>query len=56
MNLFINQQQMITPYDIHDTLLDMININKFDYKNMDLSRGQSLFLKINGKTKMSGYI
>ena len=50
-NIIFNQQQMITTYDIHDTLLDMININKFDYKNMDLSRGQSLFLKINGKNR-----
>ena len=27
-NIIFNQQQMITPYDIHDTLLDMINVNK----------------------------
>lgn len=50
-NIFYNQQQMITTYDIHDTLLDMINVNKYDYKNMDLTRGQSLFLKINGKER-----
>ena len=42
---------MITTYDIHDTLLDMINVNKYDYKNIALNRGQSLFLKINGKER-----
>ena len=50
-NIIYNQQQMITTYDIHDTLLDMINVNKYDYKNLDSNRGQSLFLKINGKER-----
>lgn len=47
-NILYNQQQLITVYDIHDTLLDMININKYDYKNMNLNKGQSIFYKING--------
>jgi len=50
-NIIYNQQQMITTYDIHDTLLDMINVNKYGYKNLDSNRGQSLFLKINGKER-----
>ena len=50
-NIIFNEQQMITAYDIHDTLLDMINVNKYDYRNMDLTRGQSLFVKINGKER-----
>ena len=50
-NIIFNQQKMITPYDIHDTLLHMINVNKYDYKNMDPNRGQSLFMKINGKER-----
>ena len=50
-NIIFNQQQMITPYDIHDTLLDMININKYDYKKLESTRGQSLFFKINGKER-----
>ena len=50
-SIIFNQQKMITTYDIHDTLLDMINVNKYDYKNIALNRGQSLFLKINGKER-----
>ena len=45
-SILFNQQQLITTYDIHDTLLDMININKYDYKNMKLNAGQSIFLKL----------
>ena len=50
-NILFNQQQLITTYDIHDTLLDMININKYKYKNMNLEAGQSIFFKINGKER-----
>ena len=50
-NILYNQQQLITVYDIHDTLLDMINVNKYNYDNMEQSKGQSLFLKINGKER-----
>lgn len=50
-NIIFNQQQMITPYDIHDTLLDMINVDKYAYKNLDKNKGQSLFKKINGKKR-----
>ena len=49
--IFFNQQQFITAYDIHDTLLDMINVNKNAYKNMNLYKGQTLFLKINGRKR-----
>ena len=47
-NILYNQQQFITTYDIYYTLLDMINVNKYKYKNLDLNKGQSLFYKING--------
>ena len=47
-NIFYNQQMMITTYDIHDTLLDMINVNKYKYNEMNSLMGQSIFLKING--------
>ena len=50
-NLFYNQQQLITTYDIHDTLLDMINISKNEFKNMNIEKGQSLFQKVNGKER-----
>ena len=47
-NILFNQQQFVTVYDIHDTLLDMIDVNKFEYKNLEVYKGQSLFIKING--------
>ena len=50
-NIYFNEQQMITPYDIHDTLLDMINIDKYNYQNIELTKEQSLFIKINGKER-----
>ena len=50
-NIIFNQQQMITPYDIHDTLIDMININKYNYQNLNTKIGQSLFIRINGKER-----
>ena len=43
----INQQRFITPFDIHDTLLDMINIDKKKFPQM-INKGQSLFEEING--------
>lgn len=45
--LGINQQRFITPFDIHDTLLDMINVDKKKYHQM-IDKGQSLFQEING--------
>ena len=50
-NILFNQQQFLTAYDIHDTLLDMININKTQYENMEKNKGESLFLKVNGKNR-----
>ena len=50
-NIFFNQQQFITVYDIHDTLLDIINVNKYNYNELEKNKGQSLFLKINGKER-----
>ena len=45
-NIEINQQRLVTPYDIHDTLLDM-----FGYKLNDKvysRKGKSIFSEING--------
>ena len=45
-NIEINQQRLVTPYDIHDTLLDM-----FGYKLNDKAysrKGKSIFSEING--------
>ena len=50
-NILFNQQQLITTYDIHDTLLDMINVNKSNFENMNQNKGKSLFTKINGKER-----
>ena len=41
--LEINEQRLITPYDIHDTLIDMMNVNM--YKS---DFGQSVFNEIDG--------
>ena len=50
-NIFYNQQKLITLYDVHDTLLHMININKYiNLNNIPIHR-HSLFLKINGKRR-----
>ena len=45
--IYINQQRFITPFDIHDTLLDLINVKKNEYPEM-IDKGQSLFKEING--------
>ena len=47
-NIFYNQQKFITTFDLHDTLLDMINIEKMKYPKMNNIKGQSLFEKTNG--------
>ena len=44
----INEQRLVTPFDIHDTLLDMININKYEYPNMVTDLGQSVLEEIDG--------
>ena len=50
-NIFYNQQKFITTFDIHDTLLDMINVEKIKYPQMNNIKGQSLFEKINGSKR-----
>ena len=50
-NILFNQQMFITAYDIHDTLFDMINLNKSQIVDIEQNRGQTLFLKINGKER-----
>ena len=48
-NLEINQQTLVTPYDIHDTLIDII----FGEENSEFKSrfGESLFRYINGKER-----
>ena len=49
----INQQRLVTPYDIHDTLLDM-----FGYKikdNVYSRKGKSVFNEINGLERDCNY-
>ena len=53
-NIYYNQQKFVTTYDIHDTLLDMINVNKMKYKKMDNKKGQSIFSKIDGTKRNCG--
>ena len=53
-NIYYNQQKFVTTYDIHDTLLDMINVNKMKYKKMDNKKGQSIFGKIDGTKRNCG--
>ena len=50
-NIMFNQQQFITPFDIHATLLDMINVKQYINRKINLNKGQSLFFKINGKIR-----
>ncbi len=50
-NILYNQQKFLTAYDIHDTLLDFININKYNFPRMRQNIGQSLFIKINGNNR-----
>ena len=50
-NIFYNQQKMITLYDIHDTLLDMMNIIKYNNLKYVPVRRHSVFLKIDGKRR-----
>lgn len=51
--LEINQQRMVSPYDIHDTLLDMFGYNK---KDKAYSRkGKSVYEEINGLERNCDY-
>jgi len=50
-NLIINEQRMMTPYDIYATFIDII-YSDFEKKNYPESFvGQSIFKKINGKER-----
>ena len=44
-NLNYNQQILVTPYDIHDTLMFILQSKEFSIK------GQSIFDQINGKKR-----
>ena len=45
-NIEINQQRLVTPYDIHDTLLDMLGYKLND--KVYSRKGKSIFSEING--------
>ena len=50
--LEINQQRMVSPYDIHDTLLDMFGYHKKDFYSR---KGKSVYTKINGLERNCDY-
>ncbi len=51
--LEINQQRMVSPYDIHDTLLDMFGYQK---KDKAYSRkGQTVYKEVNGLERNCDY-
>ena len=52
-NLKYNQQRMVTPYDIHDTLLDMLGY-RYDSKIYS-KKGKSVFHKIDGLKRNCEY-
>ena len=51
--LEINQQRMVSPYDIHDTLLDMFGYHEKD--KVYSKKGQSVFKEINGLERNCDY-
>ena len=51
--LEINQQRMVSPYDIHDTLLDMFGYHEKD--NVYSRKGKSVFKEINGLERNCDY-
>ena len=46
----INEQRLVTPYDIHDTILDFANVNVSEI-DVFANLGQSIFKKVNGKKR-----
>ena len=51
--LEINQQRMVTPYDIHDTLLDIFGYHIND--NVYSRKGKSIYTEINGLERNCDY-
>jgi hypothetical protein len=50
-NLIINEQKMMTPYDIYGTFIDIIYSDYEEKKYPESFKGQSIFNKINGKER-----
>ena len=50
-NLIINEQRMMTPYDIYGTFIDIIYSDFEEKKYPETYVGQSIFKKINGKER-----
>jgi len=50
-NLIINEQRMMTPYDIYGTFIDIIYSDFEEKKYPESFIGQSIFNKINGKER-----
>ena len=46
----INEQRLVTPYDIHDTILDFANVNVSQI-DVFANLGQSIFKEINGMSR-----
>ena len=51
--LEINQQKLVTPYDIHDTLLDIFGYHQKD--NVYSRKGKSIYTEINGLERNCDY-
>ena len=46
----INEQRLVTPYDIHDSILDFANVNVSEINVFD-NKGQSILKEINGLSR-----
>ena len=53
--LEINQQKLVSPYDIHDTLLDMFGYQKNDIDKAYSRKGISVYKEINGLERDCNY-
>ena len=51
--LEINQQRLVSPYDIHDTLLDMLGYHQNN--NIFSRKGQSVYKEVNGLERNCDY-
>jgi hypothetical protein len=50
-SVHINEQRLVTPYDIHDSILDFANVNVSEI-NVFANKGQSILKEINGFSRM----
>ena len=53
--LEINQQRLVSPYDIHDTLLDMLGLGYSQNYKIYSRKGQSVYKEVNGLERNCDY-